>query len=77
MMGGVLRLRAQITIDLAATDFVQAADHQNRLAEFLSTLKLEYPTAELIIRERRVRKPDLQVIDTRVAPIGLRNAKIG
>lgn len=73
-----MRLRAQIVIDLAADDFVQAADHQNRLAQFLGDLKQNYPNAELTIRERRERKPERMAIavsdSLRLA--GVRQAKI-
>lgn len=53
-----MRLRAQISVDIAAADFIEAADHQTRLAEFLDTLRQQYPNAVLSIRERRERKPD-------------------
>lgn len=52
-----MKLRAQFVVDVSADDFVQAADHQKRLAAFLETLKAEYATATLTIRERR--KPKL------------------
>jgi len=52
-----MKLRAQFVVDVSADDFVQAADHQKRLAVFLESLKEEYATATLTIRERR--KPKL------------------
>ncbi len=52
-----MKLRAQFVVDVAADDFVQAADHQKRLAAFLETLKEQYASATLTIRERR--KPKL------------------
>lgn len=50
-----MRLRAQITIDIEARDFVDAADHQRRLEELVQTIKHEYSQAELLLRERRER----------------------
>lgn len=52
-----VKLRAQFIVDVSADDFVQAADHQKRLAVFLESLKQEYGSATLTIRERR--KPKL------------------
>lgn len=48
-----MKLRAQFTVDVSATDFLQAADHQKRLGDFLEGLKREYADATLTIRERR------------------------
>ena len=48
-----MKLRAQFEVTVTAADFVQAADHQKRLAEFLSGLQQEYADATLTIRERR------------------------
>lgn len=52
-----MKLRAQFVVDVTAADFVQAADHQKRLGEFLEGLKQQYTDATLTIRERR--KPKL------------------
>jgi hypothetical protein len=52
-----MKLRAQFVIDVTAADYLQAADHQKRLGEFLEGLKLHYSDATLIIRERRKPKP--------------------
>jgi hypothetical protein len=52
-----LRLRAEIVIELDATDFVEAASHQNRLEQLLDQLHDVYPRARLSIRERRDRGP--------------------
>jgi hypothetical protein len=52
-----MKLRAQFVIDVTATDFVQAADHQKRLGAFLEEIKQQYSDATLTIRERR--KPKL------------------
>lgn len=50
-------LRAQITIDLNADDFVGAADHQRRIEELLQSVRRVYEEARLEFRERRPRPP--------------------
>ena len=50
-------LRAQITIDLNAEDFVGAADHQRRIEELMQAVKRVYTEAQLEFRERRPRPP--------------------
>jgi hypothetical protein len=67
MMENKMELRAQITVDISASDFVEAADHQSRLTRFVEELKVHYPEVQLVIRERRDRKPD---------PSGLPNAQV-
>jgi hypothetical protein len=52
-----IALRAQITIDLTAEDFVCAADHQRRIESLMGAIKDAYACAALEIRERRPR-PD-------------------
>ena len=51
-----LVLRAQITIDLNADDFVVAADHQKRVEALLQQVRDIYPQAELLLRERKTRR---------------------
>lgn len=53
-----MRLRAQITIDITANDYVDAAQHQRYIEQFITTIKEKYPRAVLSIRERRERKVD-------------------
>lgn len=74
-----MRLRAQITIDIEADDFVAAADHQTKLARFVEALKDDYPGAEMIIRERRERRPEPSVLRAppTLRPVGVRQAKVG
>ncbi len=48
-------LRAQITIDLDAEDFVGAADHQRRIEDLMQSVKRVYREAQLEFRERRPR----------------------
>ena len=48
-------LRAQITIDVSAEDFVSAADHQKRIETLMTSVKQSYGQAELEFRERRPR----------------------
>jgi hypothetical protein len=50
-----IALRAQITIDLLADDFVCAADHQRRIEGLMGAIKNVYGEAALEIRERRPR----------------------
>jgi hypothetical protein len=50
----MLRLRAQITIDIEATDFVAAADHQRRVEGFIDGIREVYADTSLVLKERRV-----------------------
>jgi hypothetical protein len=50
-----MRLRAQITLDIDADDYVCAAEHQRLLEVYLEKITERYPTAKLLIRERRER----------------------
>ncbi len=50
-----MRIRAQITIDIEAQDFVEAADHQKRLETIVNAVRADYAQAELALRERRER----------------------
>jgi hypothetical protein len=51
----VVKLRALITIDIDAEDFIAAADHQRRIATLIEELKDAYEQADLSFRERRPR----------------------
>lgn len=48
-----MRLKATITIDIDATDFVEAAGHQRRIEALLTDMQQAYPAAGLDFRERR------------------------
>jgi hypothetical protein len=50
----MLRLRAQITIDIEAEDFVSAADHQRRVESFIENIRQVYEDTSLVLKERRV-----------------------
>jgi hypothetical protein len=52
-----ISLRAQITIDLQAADFAEAANHQHQLEELLNRIREVYRGAALEFRERRPRPP--------------------
>jgi hypothetical protein len=52
-----IHLRAVITIEFEADDFVAAAAHQNTLETLISKLAENYPDARLTLRERRDRGP--------------------
>jgi hypothetical protein len=49
----MLRLRAQITIDIEASDFVAAADHQRQVEDFIAKIREVYEEADLVLKERR------------------------
>lgn len=51
-----IALRAQITIDVHAEDFVGAAEHQRRLEELMLSIQNLYSGASLVFRERRPRQ---------------------
>lgn len=48
-----LRLRAEITIDLDAADFLEAAEHQRRIEELIESVRQEYSQATFAFRPRR------------------------
>jgi len=48
-----LRLRAEITIDLDAADFLEAAEHQRRIEELIEGMRAEYRQAVFAFRPRR------------------------
>jgi hypothetical protein len=50
----MLRLRAQITIEIDAADFVAAADHQRRVEGFIDGIREVYADTSLVLKERRV-----------------------
>jgi hypothetical protein len=50
-----IHLRAEFSIEFDAADFVEAASHQQRLAETFANLQQQYPDSKLSIRERRQR----------------------
>jgi len=48
-----LKLRTEISIEIEAEDFIEAAEHQRKLQVFMNELRGDYPAAEMVIRERR------------------------
>jgi hypothetical protein len=46
-------LRATITIDVEALDYLEAADHQKRIEVHLAQVKEAYPDAWMVLSERR------------------------
>lgn len=48
-----LRLRAEITIDLDAADFLEAAEHQRRIEQLIESVRREYNQATFAFRPRR------------------------
>ncbi len=51
------RLRATITIEVDASDYREAAAHQERLESHLTTLRGDYPDARITVSERRTSQP--------------------
>jgi hypothetical protein len=47
------RLRATITIEIEATDYREAAVHQERLESHLTAVRSDYPDAQIALCERR------------------------
>ena len=48
-----LKLRVEITLEIEAMDFIEAAEHQRTLQVFEQGLRNEYPSAVMTIKERR------------------------
>ncbi len=48
-----LKLRFAVTLDVEASDYVEAAAHQKRVETCLMTLASEYPGVSVEMRERR------------------------
>lgn len=48
-----LKLRIDITVEIEAADFIEAAGHQGAFQHHLNALQSEYPQAAMTIRERR------------------------
>ena len=53
-----MRLRAQMTFEFDAVDYIEAAQHQRALEEYLEHINEKYANASLTIKERRERDPD-------------------
>ena len=51
----MLTLRAQITIEVSAQDYVEAAEHQRRTEALLAAVRAEYPAASFTFHHRRPR----------------------
>jgi hypothetical protein len=51
----VLPLRAQITIEVSAQDYVEAAEHQRRAEVLFAAVRAEYPAATFTFHHRRPR----------------------
>lgn len=47
------KLKAEIHAEVSFASYVEAADHQVWLEDFLRELRCEYPEADLVIRETR------------------------
>jgi hypothetical protein len=75
VLRGAMKLRAEITVDITAEDYIVAAQHQKSFEEFLIALQTQYPDAKLQIKERRDRGHDegakapyhISIVQTRVS----------
>ena len=48
-----LKLRVEISIEIEAVDFIEAAGHQGAMQRYVEDLKAAYPQAVMTIKERR------------------------
>jgi hypothetical protein len=48
-----LKLRIDISVEIEAIDFIEAAGHQGAFQHHLDALQIDYPQASMTIRERR------------------------
>jgi hypothetical protein len=48
-----LKLRIDISVEIEAADFIEAAGHQGAFQLHMDALQVEYPQAAMTIRERR------------------------
>jgi hypothetical protein len=48
-----LKLRIDISVEIEAADFIEAAAHQGAFQSHLDALQIDYPQASMTIRERR------------------------
>jgi hypothetical protein len=46
-------LRATITIDVEAADYLEAAEHQKRLETHMAEIRADFPAASIVLNERR------------------------
>ena len=50
---GKLRIRAQVVIEFDAKDFIEAADHQQRIESFYGSVRAAYPAATFTFQQVR------------------------
>lgn len=46
-------LRATITIDVEAADYLEAAEHQKRIEAHMAEIRSDFPGAAMLLNERR------------------------
>lgn len=68
-----LRLRAEITIDLDAADFLEAAEHQRRIETLIEAVRAEYSQAAFAFRPRRGPRNKKKIDGAGVAAGGIRH----
>lgn len=72
-----MRLTAEIHVEIEVGDFVEAADHQQRLESLLDAVRSAYPQARMDLRERRRRRPTITRRASRqTTPTGAVNAYV-
>lgn len=72
-----MRLTADINVEIEVGDFVEAADHQQRLETILQSIRAIYPEARMELRERPRRRPTItQRASRRTAPTGAVSAYV-
>jgi hypothetical protein len=49
----LLKLRVEISLDIEAVDFIEAASHQGALQTYVDVIRRDYPQVALSIKERR------------------------
>jgi hypothetical protein len=52
-----MKLRAEISIEIDADDYIAAADHQRSVEMLFGDVKAQYGQASLAIRQMRERQP--------------------
>jgi hypothetical protein len=56
----VKRLKAEMVLEVSFRDYVEAADHQAWVEDFVRDLKDDYPEVDLTIREMREKASTLE-----------------
>jgi hypothetical protein len=71
-----MKVRATITIDIDAADFIEAAEHQRRVETILGEVKKVYGAAVLDFRERRTSRRDRVRVPPPPRPISSKTGRL-